>query len=93
MTHTLEVKQTDHGDLYFNIPEEVLNRLGWECGDDVEFQPVGDGSFMIKKIKRESIQLDLTQDQLFKYMLAAHELDLSFNQFVELAVKQMIQKH
>jgi bifunctional DNA-binding transcriptional regulator/antitoxin component of YhaV-PrlF toxin-antitoxin module len=47
--YTLEIKETSDGELYFNLPEEVLNNLGWEEGDEVQFIEK-DNSFIIKKV-------------------------------------------
>ena len=34
-TDTVEVKENQNGELYFNIPDDVLNRLGWKEGDEL----------------------------------------------------------
>jgi bifunctional DNA-binding transcriptional regulator/antitoxin component of YhaV-PrlF toxin-antitoxin module len=47
--YTLEIKETSDGELYFILPEEILNNLGWEEGDEVQFIKK-DNSFIIKKV-------------------------------------------
>lgn len=43
-----EVENTD--DLYFELPDDVLDRLGWKPGDDLEFIQVDEQSYkLIKK--------------------------------------------
>jgi hypothetical protein len=42
---------------------------------------------------REEIQLDLTDDELLRLMKMAHEADLTFNEFVEQALVQFIERH
>jgi hypothetical protein len=42
---------------------------------------------------RVSIPLDIPDDELFKYMIAAHERDMTFNQFVEEALRYAIDEH
>lgn len=42
---------------------------------------------------RVSIPLDFTDEELLKYMTMAHERDMTFNQFVEEALKQAIEEH
>ena len=43
-----EVENT--GDLYFEIPDDVMERLGWKTGDDLEFIQVDEQSYkLIKK--------------------------------------------
>ena len=42
---------------------------------------------------KETVELCLSDEELLRYMIMAHELDITFNQFVELALKQAIEKH
>ena len=41
---------TDGDDLVFDIPDEMLKKLGWVEGDTVEWIENDDGSFVIKKV-------------------------------------------
>ena len=40
----------------------------------------------------ETIQIELTDEELLRYMKAAHELDITFNQFVERAVTAWVEE-
>lgn len=42
---------------------------------------------------RVSVPVDFTDEELLKYMKMAHERDMTFNQFVEEAIKQAIKDH
>ena len=68
----IEVKESSDGELYFNLPDDLLGRLGWAEGDEIKFAE-RDGGFVIKKAKYESIELDIDDEELFKYMKHAHE--------------------
>ena len=57
-------------------------------GDDLKFTDHKDGSFSVKKINYETVELEFDDEDLFKYMQAAHELGMSFNEFVEHVVKE-----
>ena len=58
----LEVKESFDGELYFRLPDDLLKRLEWEVGDELEFIPQ-DEAFIIKKINKDDIELDkLNQD-------------------------------
>lgn len=46
----LEVKESVDGELYFRLPDDLLKRLEWEVGDELEFIPQ-DEAFIIKKVK------------------------------------------
>jgi bifunctional DNA-binding transcriptional regulator/antitoxin component of YhaV-PrlF toxin-antitoxin module len=85
----LKLQETDDGELFFNIPDDILDRLGWEEGDEIKFVKQ-DGGFLIKKVKYETIQLELDDDDLFKYMQHAHEQGLSFNEWVENVISEYI---
>jgi len=40
--------------------------------------------------KKETIDLEFSDEELLKYMKMAHELDITFNQLVERALKEVI---
>lgn len=46
---TVTLQEDEFGDIVFPIPEEVIEELGWEVGDDLEYTVDGD-SFYLKKI-------------------------------------------
>ena len=87
----LEVKQSFDGELYFRLPDDLLDRLGWEVGDDLKFIPQDD-AFIIKKVKYETIELDFDGEELLKYMKFAHEENITFNEFCEMAIEEQIKK-
>ena len=82
----LEVKESFDGELYFRLPDDLLKRLGWEVGDELKFIPQ-DEAFIIKKVKYETIELDIPEEDLLKYMMFAHEKGITFNELCEEAVK------
>lgn len=85
----LQVKETADGDLFFTIPDEVLERLGWKEGDDLKFEE-RNGSVFIKKVKYANIDLDFDEEELLKYMMLAHEENITFNELCERALKAKI---
>jgi len=90
-TTTVTVKRNpDSDELYFELPEDLLKTLGWEPGDEMKFEACDRGAFILKKVKYETVSLDLDQDELYRYMLAAHEQNMSFNEFVEHAVTSVL---
>lgn len=86
---TLQVKETSEGELYFELPDDLLERLGWQEGDEIKFVEKNDG-FMIKRTRYENVELELEEDELFKYMKQAHEQNMSFNDWVEHAIRMVI---
>ena len=51
-----EVKlvETTDGELYFDIPTDILEKYGWEDGDDIEFVINDDGSLLLRKSEIEN---------------------------------------
>jgi bifunctional DNA-binding transcriptional regulator/antitoxin component of YhaV-PrlF toxin-antitoxin module len=82
----LKIKEDAFGELCFDIPQDVLDRLGWQEGDDIKFIEKDDG-FIIKKVKYESVELEFDDEELLKYMKFAHESGITFNQLCEDAIK------
>jgi antitoxin component of MazEF toxin-antitoxin module len=87
-TNKLDIKEDENGELFFSIPEDVLTRLGWSEGDTVKFVEQNDNSFMIKRVKYETVELEFDDVELFKYMQHAHEQGLSFNEWIENCLAQ-----
>ena len=88
----LEVKESVDGELYFRLPDDLLDRLGWEVGDDLEFIPQDD-AFIIKKVKYETIELDIDKEDLLRYMELAHEKNITFNKLCEEAIKEKLKEN
>ena len=88
----IEVQENSFGELFFEIPPALLEDLGWKEGDDVKFIDNKNGVFTIKKVKYESIELNFDDEELLKYMKLAHEKGMSFNEWVEHALTQIIRE-
>lgn len=41
---------------------------------------------------RVSIPIEMPDDELLRYMMAAHKMDITFNKFIELALRELIEK-
>lgn len=46
----IELKEKEDGDLYLELPPELLIEAGWLEGDSIEFTEKDDGSVSLKKI-------------------------------------------
>ena len=88
-TTQLEVRENIDGELYFDLPDDLLNRLGWAEGDDIKFVEQ-DGGFLIKKVKYESVELDFDKEDLLNYMTYAHNKNITFNELCEQAIKEKL---
>ena len=86
MEKEIILKETSDGDLFFTIPDEMLERLGWKEGDDLKFED-RNSSVLIRKVKYESVELEFDDKELLKYMTYAHEQNITFNELCEEAIK------
>ncbi len=48
-TWSLEVQKLEDGDQYIEFPKELMDEVGWEDGDILEWTPNDDGSWTLKK--------------------------------------------
>lgn len=91
MTWESIIKQRSDGELYFEIPPECLERLGWTEGDDLDFKDNDDGTFTLVKMRRVSEEFEFSEEELFKYMKHAHEENITLNQWIERVLKIAIE--
>jgi len=89
-TTQLEIKETSHGELFFTIPDDILERLDWSDGDEIKFIEQECGGFLLTKVKYESVSIDIDDEDLLKYMKFAHERNITFNELCQNAIKEKL---
>lgn len=87
----------------YDAESKQRGELGNQAWDGVEFTDLEvDDDFMQKTLAiidgedydtRVSVPVDFTDDELLRYMKLAHERDMTFNQFVEEALREAIARH
>jgi|TARA_R110000823_G_scaffold315187_2_gene446065 hypothetical protein len=92
ITTQIELQENSLGELFFELPPNLLDYLDSKKGDDLKVTDHKNGVVTIKKIKYETIELDFDDEELLKYMKHAHEKGMSFNEWVENVLTQMIEK-
>ena len=50
----IKLMETTDGELYFDIPTDIITKYGWEDGDDIEFVYNDDGSLLLRKVETEN---------------------------------------
>jgi nitrogen regulatory protein PII len=50
--YTATVEEED-GELLLNLPDEMLEEMGWEIGTTIEWIDIGDGRWMIRRVDDE----------------------------------------
>ena len=83
-------KDEDTDECFFEIPDALLKNLGWETGDDLKWEETDEGVFL-RKVKYETVELELDEQDYVKYLKYAHENNMSFNELAEKAVKEAME--
>jgi antitoxin component of MazEF toxin-antitoxin module len=94
-TIQLEAKRMpdENGDLFLEFPPSLMKALGWEAGDELKFRSKSDGSFTVQKVKYSTVELELDDEEFFKYMKLAHSRDITFSELVQEALVEAIKQH
>jgi len=67
---TVKLEKDENGDLICPIPDDMWKELGWEIGDTVNWEPKGDGSFMLtKKESNEWVLVECVSTFRTRYMV------------------------
>lgn len=45
--------EEEGGELLLNLPDEMLEEMGWEVGTTIEWIDIGDGRWMIRRVDDE----------------------------------------
>jgi len=84
--------------------EHVTRSVTWETAfDDINFIDIDVAEDFVEKATaiargveyddRVVLQVDFEDSELLTYMKLAHDMDITFNEFVELALTEAIEKH
>ena len=52
------IKERDNGELYLEFPDELMEDMGWNEGDTLEWKDNGDGSWTIQKVNDNASKAD-----------------------------------
>jgi hypothetical protein len=61
---TVDVKEDNNGDAVIEFPDDLLATVGWQEGDEITWQDLGDGSWSLRK--KDSEVEDDSWDDIFK---------------------------
>lgn len=87
----------------YDAESAARGELGNQAWDDVEYTDLEVEDDWFQKAEaivagedydtRVSVPIDFTDDELLKYMKLAHERDMTFNAFIEEALRHAIEEH
>ena len=49
------IKEGDDGELYLEFPNELMEEMGWNEGDTLEWKDNGNGSWAIQKVSTDGV--------------------------------------
>jgi len=85
---------------YAKKHNEAYRDQAWDDVDYVDLETDNDWLSKARGIvndeeydTRVQVPVEFTDEELLKYMKMAHEMDITFNQFVEDALRDLIEKH
>lgn len=52
--HKLSIKEDVNGEMFFEIPPQLLKNLNWNEGDELEFIEKDNGKILIRKLKQST---------------------------------------
>ena len=54
MTQQTTLQETENGELFLQIADDTMDRLGWKEGDDLEFLIGENNTFLLRKSQPEA---------------------------------------
>jgi antitoxin component of MazEF toxin-antitoxin module len=57
----IKTREDENGDLVIDLPEDMLEQVGWKEGDTIDFKVQEDGSAIMEKVNKEETQLVLVE--------------------------------
>ena len=68
-SYILDVKEAPDGDLYIELPDEVLKESGFEIGDTLLWKDMGNNSFQLSKKETEWVMVECVSTFRERYMV------------------------
>ena len=91
--YEVEIKTDEFsGDLYFDLPKRMMEKLDWKPGDDLKWEETEEG-FRCRRVNYTNVELELNEEDYVKYLKYAHENNMSFNELAEKAVKEAMENN
>lgn len=90
-------KHPDTDDLFFELPPEVLQRLGWDESTELQWIDNKDGSVMLKKRDEDQemteIEIEICDHDFMKIAELAQKNNITFDQQVQQIMVEYIELH
>lgn len=67
--HIVDVKETADGELFIELPEEMLKEAGFDIGDTLLWKDMGNGSYQLTKKETEWVMVECISTFRERYMV------------------------
>jgi len=74
------------------IPQHVIDHMKIDPGDQLCVEHDTNGDVLITSVKYETVDIEFDQHDLMKYMLIAHERNITLNQLIEQAIEDKMKQ-
>lgn len=68
-SHIVEVQEHPNGDLFIELPQDMLDEAGFDIGDTLIWKDLGDGSFQFSKKETEWVLVECVSTFRERYMV------------------------
>lgn len=95
VTATVEIKETENGDAFIELPDEIIKELGCKEGDTLEWIDNKDGSYTLIKKKTQWVMVEAVSQFRMRYMVEVPlgKADWALDTVVCQEAKEFSQKH
>ena len=92
----LEVqKYPDSDDLFFELPPDILKRLGWDENTELEWVDNKDGSVMLKQqspVVMTEVEIEMSDSDFMRIAELAQQSNITFDQQVQQIMVEYIEQ-
>lgn len=82
---------TETTQLTVTLPQELLDLADIREGDEIECE-VEDGRLVLRPVRYEELELELSDDNMLKLCLLAHQENLTLNQLVNKILEEIVRQ-
>lgn len=74
------------------IPDDIIEELMLREGDTLNWEIQEDGSFKLSLQEKETVELDISDEDLMKLFKLAHKRDITLNQLIEETMRDIVSR-
>jgi len=68
-TYTIDVQEREDGELFIELPQDILTEAGWKIGDRIKWTESDNGSFTLTKADTEWVLVECVSTFRTRYMV------------------------